>query len=362
MPGAVETTVIGAFPKPAYVDIPDWFSGTTSNISEQYNERIEKLKDPTEAAKYDDMISRGLKEVISAQESFGIDVPTDGEIRRENYIYAFLRQLDGIDWKLFTPKVCRNGAYTCDLPTIVSQLSTRDSEAFVAKEWMESKKHATRPLKITIPGPMTICDTISNKHYESEKALCDDMVKVINREVLALVKSGCKYIQIDEPLFARMPEKALEYGIDNVNACFEGVPADVEKIVHICCGYPNHLDDVDYEKAPPSAYFRLADAMDAAPNVDTVSIEDAHRHNDLSLLEHFTKTKVIFGVVAVACSRIESVDEVKSRLSEALKHLPATRLIAAPDCGLGLLPRDILRQKLENMCEAVRQLNAEASQ
>ncbi|MFQ5793869.1 MAG: hypothetical protein ACE5JP_02335 [Candidatus Bipolaricaulia bacterium] len=158
---------------------------------------------------------------------------------------------------------------------------------------------------------------------------------------------------MDEPVFAREPEKALAFGIENLERCFHGVPSHVVCVVHMCCGYPDKLDNEDYPKADPAAYFMLADAVDAS-SIQAVSIEDAYRYNDLTLLEHYTRTKVIFGVIAIARTRLEPVEEIAVRLTEALNHIDADRLIAAPDCGLGMLDHATVRAKLANMVTAAR--------
>ena len=121
--------------------------------------------------------------------------------------------------------------------------------------------------------------------------------------------------------------------------------------MHICCGYPNHLDDEDYKKAEAASYHRLAEVMDEL-DFDAVSIEDAHCTNDLVLLETFTRKSVVFGAIAVTRSRIEPVEEVIQRLHDALGHIDRDRLIVAPDCGLGMLTRDLAKAKLEVMCAA----------
>ena len=169
------------------------------------------------------------------------------------------------------------------------------------------------------------------------------------------MKAGCRHIQIDEPLFARRIGDALDYGFDNLERCFHGCPPDVVRTVHMCCGYPDRLDNPDYPKAPKDCYFDLAQAIDRS-SINAVSVEDAHRPNDLSLLEKFTQTTVIFGIVAIAKSRIEPVEELKERLEKALDHIDADRLIAAPDCGLGILGRDLAKAKLGNMVKAAHSL------
>ena len=181
-----------------------------------------------------------------------------------------------------------------------------------------------------------------------------DLAEVINVEIKRLQKAGCKYIQVDEPLFARKPQQALDYGIDNLEKCFEGIEnSDVEKITHICCGYPDKLDVLNYPKAPMDSYEKIASSLDHSI-IDTVSIEDAHRYNNLTLLEKFSKTKIIFGLIKIASSIQESVEEIQTRVQESLQHIDAHRLIAAPDCGLGHLPRELAKRKLQTMVEAVK--------
>ena len=201
---------------------------------------------------------------------------------------------------------------------------------------------------------MTITDTIANTHYKSDDKMGFDLSEVINVEIKRLQKAGCKYIQVDEPLFARKPQQALDYGIENLEKCFEGVEnSDVEKITHICCGYPDKLDAVNYPKAPLNSYEKIASSLDQSI-IDTVSIEDAHRYNDLTLLEKFSETKIILGLIKVASSIQESVEEIQTRVQQSLQHIDAHRLIAAPDCGLGHLPRELAKRKLQTMVEAVK--------
>jgi 5-methyltetrahydropteroyltriglutamate--homocysteine methyltransferase len=126
-------------------------------------------------------------------------------------------------------------------------------------------------------------------------------------------------------------------------------------VLHVCCGYPDALDAEDYPKASNAAYLELAGVLDEVA-IDAVSIEDAHRHNDLALLERFARKKVILGVIAIGRSRIEEVDEVRDRLRAALDHIDPHRLLAAPDCGLGLLGRDLARAKLTVLAEAAHSL------
>ncbi len=190
-------------------------------------------------------------------------------------------------------------------------------------------------------------------YYNDNKHLGAALSAALNEEILALAKAGCTWIQVDEPVFARKPRKALDYGIENLERCFHGLPDHVARAVHICCGYPEYLDQEIFQKADQQAYLQLSDAIEDS-SIRAISLEDAHRHNDLSLLEHFKTTTVILGVIAIASSRIETVTEVTERLQAALKYIDANRLIAAPDCGLGYFDRKLALAKLANMVSAAK--------
>jgi len=348
----ITTTCIGAYPKPDYVKLPDWFNNPdgpdTADPTASWEKAMANL-----GADAESVITRGVTEAIADQISCGIDIPTDGEISRENYIHYHCRHLLGFDFTHLTKKNVRGGTYQAKLPTIVGPVSIRDQ--FLVKDWQRAQANSDRPVKITMPGPMTISDTNSDVFYQDPAKLGRDIAAALNVEVLALAGAGCQHIQIDEPLFARKPEAALEFGFDNLERAFHGCPEQVQRTVHMCCGYPDKLDRDDYPKADPDSYFQIADAIEQSC-IDAVSFEDAHRHNDLSLLEKFTTTKVIFGIVAIASSQVETIDEIRHRLSLALNHIDADRLIAAPDCGLGLLGRELAMAKMTNLCEAAHSL------
>jgi len=340
------TTTIGSYPKPDYVPIADWFR---SPEAMRMQEVAGNPGSSLDVRKIEDLLVRGTKEVVLDQVNAGIDVPTDGEVRRENYIYYHCRHLAGIDFGDYTKKVIRSGAGEAKVPTIHDKIKPRS--LFLSNDWRIAQSFTKKPVKMTLPGPLTIADTLADAYYHDERRLCADIAEALHTEIRALAAAGCSWIQIDEPLFAREPEKALAFGVENIERCFQGLPASVTKILHICCGYPTKLDEEGYPKADPSSYFVLADALEAS-SIDAVSIEDAHRHNDLSLLERFVKTKIILGVVAVAKSRVEQTEEIQARLNAALAHIDASRLIAAPDCGLGMLSRSTALAKLENLSKA----------
>ena len=348
----LRTTTIGAFPKPDYVRLPDWFNieagCDSSDPTRQWVGALQAMGDTARA-----VIERGIREAVRVQLEAGIDVPTDGEIPRENYIHYHCRHLDGFDFEDLESKVLREGAYSAFLP--VARGPVRAREPFLVMDWQVAQSESPRPVKITVPGPMTIADTIVDRHYGDAQRLGADLANALNVEIRALATAGCVHIQIDEPLFARKPTEAVAFGIENVERAFHGVDPHVVRTMHMCCGYPDRLDSVDYPKAPHQSYFELATCVDES-SINAVSLEDAHRYNDLSLLEKFQHTDVIFGAVAVALSRVETVDEIAARLNEALAHIDASRLWAAPDCGLGLLGRELAVTKLRRLCDAARQV------
>ena len=342
------TTTIGAWPKPGYVRLPDWFTHPqgpdAADPTREWAEAMAALGEEAEA-----IVARGVGEAVDDQVGAGIDIPTDGEIPRENYIHYHCRHLGGVSFERLEEKALRNDAYRAWLPAIIGPV--RAGAPFLPADYLRAQSFTDRAVKITMPGPMTIADTTVDVHYDDPRSLGRDLAAALNREVLALAEAGCRHIQIDEPLFARNPDAALDHGFENLERAFHGCPEHVTRTVHMCCGYPDRLDRPDYPKADPGSYLRLADAVEDAA-IDAISIEDAHRPNDLSLLERFRRTTVILGVVAVAKSRVESSGEIADRLRTALDHIDTHRLVAAPDCGLGLLGRDLARSKLASLCRA----------
>jgi 5-methyltetrahydropteroyltriglutamate--homocysteine methyltransferase len=347
------TTTVGVYPKPSYALVPYWLDGDIAQTGAPTKAYDEFLK--TKSVFTDDLLDSATKEVVIAQLESGIDIPTDGEVRRENYIHYHCRHLNGIDFDQLEEKLAR-ADWRVKLPVIRGKISTK--ELFLARDYQVAQIESENPVKMTLPGPLTMMDTLVDAYYYDDNALVMDLARALNQEVLSLVEAGCKWIQIDEPVWARKPEKACELGENILKQCFANVPDDVNKVLHICCGYPHALDQDDYKKADPGAYSILAPLIEASV-VDAVSIEDAHQHNDLALLKLFKTKKVILGVIDVSSSRIETVREIYSRLNEALKYIDKERLMVSPDCGLGLLNESQAVMKLRNMVCATQQLKKE---
>lgn len=354
----LKTTVIGSMKKPKFLTIPTWANRDGSENLDHVTQ-LKKIEKETSKDLMEGLIEKATCEVLHTQRDLGIDVVTDGEMGRNNYIYPFCRNLNGFDFDKLKEKTCRNGKWTGVLPCVVSEISLKPaSERSDPKdEWKFAQDNSDVPVKYTLPGPLSIADTVNNCFYENDDIFCEKLATMVNWAVLDLAKQGCKYIQIDEPVLARYPHK-VESTIKNLETCFKGLPKDVKRVVHICCGYPQYLDQQDYEKAEQNAYLQIAEAIDQS-SIDQVSLEDAHRRNPKELFEKFKNTTIILGVVDVARSRIESVEEICEHINEVLKYFPRERLMIAPDCGLIYLPDEVMKAKMNNMVAAVKILNGE---
>ena len=346
------TTTIGAYPKPDYVPGEDGLrrEDGTARVAPTAGYARTPGKD---GRRLEEILDRATIEVVREQVDVGIDIPTDGEIRRENRIRHHCRNLAGIDFDAVTEKQVR-GQDPKLLPTITG--SIRAGQPFLVRDWRIAQSATRKPVKITVPGPLTIGDGLADAFYESDGRLRGAaLADALNSEIRALADAGCPAVQVDEPALAWRTEDALAFGIEHLERCFHKVPRSTERVVHVCCGQLDRLDAENYPKAPEAAYLDLARTLDEAA-IDAVSIEDAHRPNDLSLLERFSRAKVILGVIAIARIRVEEPEEVRERLRAALEHIDAHRLIAGPDCGLRLLGRDLARRKLEVLVAAARTL------
>ena len=341
------TTTIGSFPKPDYVPVRDWFQMPYSVTFDAFyfdNRNLET------------QFALATQAAVTAQVDAGIDIPTDGEMRREHYIFYHLRHLSGVDFEHLQRREIRTGAWEREVPTIIDRIRPKDR--FLPYDYQIAQSYSSRPIKITVPGPMTIADTVADEHYDDPRELNRDLANALNVEIRALAAAGCNHIQVDEPVFARKTDEALAFGIEDLERCFAGVPAQVQRVVHLCCGYPRHLDqpDEDVLKADPDAYVELAGTLDQAA-VDAISIEDAHRPTDLRLLELFERKTVILGLIAIAKTAVEPAEEIRNRLHEALSHIDSERLIAGPDCGLGMLDLATATSKLAHLTAAANALD-----
>ncbi|NNE94987.1 MAG: 5-methyltetrahydropteroyltriglutamate--homocysteine methyltransferase [Acidimicrobiales bacterium] len=320
----------------------DWFHGETT-MGPDATLAMNEMADNAERIDVVAQLDAATRAAVADQLECGVDIPTDGEMRRENYLHYHCRHLHGIDFTRLTDRLLRNGSWSGKVPTFVGPIYPRDH--FLHRDHEIASAGVEAPIKITVPGPITLMDSTADAHYGDDRAWGEALAAAINDEVLHLTGGGCTQIQIDEPAFARYPDRALDFGFDLLERCLFGVPEGVTTTLHMCCGYPDRLDNEDYPKADPSAYLTLAPHVDTAP-IDIVSIEDAHRPNDLDLFRRFERVSVAVGTVAIARSTVESPEAIAARLGEVADILGTERLVAAPDCGLGLLDRRTAMAKL----------------
>ncbi|MBT6202203.1 MAG: 5-methyltetrahydropteroyltriglutamate--homocysteine methyltransferase, partial [Rhodospirillaceae bacterium] len=199
---AILTTCIGAYPKPAYVPRMRWFH----DVAQVGDADAEALSRSERTAIFD----RATQEVVAEQADIGIDIPTDGEIRRANYIHYHCSHLDGFDPDTQIETTMRNGAYVDIVPAFTGKVAPR--EPFLIRDWEIAQAATDKPVKITVPGPLTISDSTANTFYRDRESWCADLADALNVEIRRLADAGCSHIQVDEPLFARLPGEALAFG------------------------------------------------------------------------------------------------------------------------------------------------------
>ena len=190
----LQTTVVGSMPKPDYLNIPCWVKDgkEVTDVLKDYNTAMAgQVKEDLQ-----NQLTRATQEIINLQQKCGVTILTDGELRRAKYVYSFCRNLNGFDFENPRKKLCRNGAWEGNLPKIVSEISHKEEPGFMAKEWKFSQEMSERPIKITVPGPMTIMDTFYDEFYRNEEKLLKVLATCVNSELKKLAEAGCKEIQV----------------------------------------------------------------------------------------------------------------------------------------------------------------------
>ena len=234
------------------------------------------------------------------------------------------------------------------MPRITGPIASR--QRFLPADYRFVRDRTDRRVKMTIPGPLTIIDSTKDEYYGDEAALAIDLAAAIRLEVEALAAAGCDIIQIDEPAFARYPQKVLDYGLGSLEACFEGITT-VTRAVHICRGYP--IDG--YTKTDMDGYSLIAPML-AGSKIDQISIEGARQPLNLNVLPSFGDKDIIFGFVDVGEPRVESVEEIETGIRRVLEHIGPHRLFPGLDCGMIFLNPAVAKAKLANLVEATRQV------
>lgn len=270
---------------------------------------------------------------IRDQERAGLDIITDGEMRRESYSNRFATALDGVDIDNPGTALDRSGEPN-PVPRIVGPIRRR--EPVEVRDVRFLRANTDRRVKITVPGPFTMSQQAQNDYYDSEETVAMDYAAAVNEEIKDLFAAGADVVQIDEPYMQARPEKARAFGIKALNRALAGVEGTTA--VHICFGYAAIIHD------RPSGYSFLPELAESA--AQQISIETAQSGLDCAILEKLPGKTIILGVLDLSNHEVETPEVVAGRVRRALDHVPPERIIVAPDCGLKYLPRDVAFGKM----------------
>jgi 5-methyltetrahydropteroyltriglutamate--homocysteine methyltransferase len=283
---------------------------------------------------------------IRDQERAGLDIVTDGEMRRESYSNRFATALDGVDVDNPGTALDRSG-HPNPVPRIVGPI--RRTGPIQRRDVEFLRANTDRLVKITVPGPFTMSQQAQNDFYESDRELVLDYAAAVNEEVKDLIAAGADVVQLDEPYMQARPEKAREHGVAALERALDGVEGTTA--VHICFGYAAIIHE------RPSGYSFLPE-LEACP-CDQISIETAQSGLDLAVLDTLGGKTIILGVLDLDSQEVETPETVAERIRRALPHKSARELIAAPDCGMKYLPRDVAFGKLQSLAAGAAQVRAE---
>jgi 5-methyltetrahydropteroyltriglutamate--homocysteine methyltransferase len=341
IPALFPTTLVGSLPQ------PDWLIDR-KKLAGRFPPRVrakELWRIPQahlEEAQDDATII-----AIRMQEEAGLDIVTDGEIRRESYSNEFATALDGVDLDRHGTALDRSG-HPVPVPRVVGPIRRR--HAVMVRDLEFLKRHTTRPVKVTVPGPFTMSQQAQIDHYGGSRHLAAvDYAVALNAEIRDLFASGADFVQIDEPYMQARPDEARQYGVEVLNRALEGIEGTT--IVHICFGYAAIIH------ARPSAYSFLPEL--AGVHCDQISLETAQPDLDCSILRTLAGKKILLGVLDLGRAGIETPEIVAARLRRALPYVPAADIVAAPDCGMKYLSREVAFGKLKAMVAGAAMLRAE---
>jgi 5-methyltetrahydropteroyltriglutamate--homocysteine methyltransferase len=334
------TTLVGSYPQPEWLIDRD-------KLGKRFPPRLRakelwRLPEPLLAQAQDDATILAIR----AQEEAGLDIITDGEIRRESYSNRFATALEGVD--IDTPGEGKDrSGHPILLPRIAGKVRRRHPVEVEDVRFL--RKHTSKPIKITVPGPFTMSEQAKNEYYRSGEEASMDYAVAVNEEIKDLFAAGADIVQIDEPWMQARPEKARQYGLKALNRALEGVTGTTA--VHICFGYAK----VIHEK--PSGYSFLPEF--AACACHQVSIEAAQPNLDCAVLTSLSNKKILLGCIDLNDPAIETPQTVVERVRRALPYVAKENVILAPDCGMKYLPREVAFGKMKAMVEAARILRAE---
>ena len=334
------TTVVGSYPQPDWlVDRAMLSKGVPRvNMHELWRIPPEHLK-----AAQDDATRLAIRDMERA----GIDIITDGEIRRESYSNYFVAALDGIDADNPATIVNARGRPT-EVPRVHAPIRRRGPVEVRDLQFLRA--NTERRIKITLPGPFTMAQQAHSEFYKDKEEMAMAFADAVNAEALDLQAAGADVIQIDEPWLRNDPEAARRFAVKAINRALQGVTTT--KVVHLCFGYAAVVPG-----QKPTGYSFLTELADSA--ADQISIECAQPALDLGMLKDLSNKTIVLGVIDLGNPHVESAHDIAGRIRNGLKHVSAERLMPAPDCGMKYLPREVAFGKLKAMAEGAAMVRRE---
>jgi 5-methyltetrahydropteroyltriglutamate--homocysteine methyltransferase len=334
------TSLVGSYPQ------PDWLIDR-AKLAKRFPPRVRALElwriDP---AWLEDAQDDATLLAIRAQERAGLDIITDGEIRRESYSNRFATALEGVDLDNPGTALDRSG-HPNPVPRIVGKIRRKHPVEVRDVEFLRA--NTDQMIKATVPGPFTMAQQAQNDAYPNEEELALDYAAAVNEEIKDLFAAGADIVQIDEPYLQARPQKARQFGLTALNRALDGITRPTA--VHLCFGYAAIIHE------RPSGYSFLGEL--AAANVSQVSIETAQSSLDCSVLASLRGKTIILGVLDLSTHEVETAETVAARIRRALPYVDAAKIVVAPDCGLKYLPREVADAKMSAMVTGARLLRAE---
>ena len=335
------TALVGSYPQPEWLIDRDKLSKQVPRV--RAGDLWLVAPDKLEAAQDDATIL-----AIRDQERAGLDIITDGEQRRESYSNRFATALDGIDVEKPGTTINRSGK-PIPVPRVVGPI--RRNRPVELRDLKVLRANTDRPIKATVPGPFTMGKQAQDDYYKDEEAVAFAYADAVNAEIKDLFVAGADVVQIDEPWMQQHPEKARQYGLKALNRALDGIGGTVA--VHLCFGYAAVVHN------KPSGYSFLPELEGS--RAQQISIEAAQPRLDLEVLKELPSKTIILGVIDLADMTVETPQIVAGRIRRALAHVPANRVVVAPDCGMKYLPRSVAFAKMKAMAEGAalvrRELN-----
>ena len=330
----IETTVVGSYPQPNWLIHRDRLGSKVPRVRAP---EIWKVGENNLEEAQDDATLIAIRDMERA----GLDIITDGEMRRESYSNRFATALEGVDIVNPGTTINRSGGQSV-VPRIVSAIKRKFPVEVRDVEFL--RRHTTRRIKITLPGPFTMTQQAQDDHYRDEEALAMAFAAAVNAEMRDLKAAGADVIQLDEPWLQARADRAARYGVKAINRALQGIGGTT--VVHLCFGYAAAVKD------KPSGYSFLPQLAETIAS--QISIEAAQPRLDLGVLKELGKKTVMLGVISLGTNEVETAQTVAERIRAGLEHVPADRLVVAPDCGMKYLPREAAFGKLQSLVEGAR--------